>query len=222
MRKGYYGEWSALEKVIVTGLLAMAGITAAVLVILTIVPSVSRSSQSVVEGRSQADERIKTRVQIITVIPQPNGVQVDAWLKNIGVASIKAIEKSDVFLIRLDGSWAEAMTYDNGTGGSKTWTGDLNEWNQGDTLRITIDLSADALTAGIYLLRIATPNGVISDHIFEVTSTTSSCDQAYPSVCIPPPPPDLDCGEMEHRNFQVLPPDPHLLDGDGDGVGCEQ
>lgn len=47
------------------------------------------------------------------------------------------------------------------------------------------------------------------------------CDPAYPTVCIPPPPPDLDCGDIPHRNFKVLAPDPHRFDRDGDGVGCE-
>lgn len=48
-----------------------------------------------------------------------------------------------------------------------------------------------------------------------------NCDPAYPSVCIPPPLPDLDCGEIPHRRFAVLAPDPHRFDGNGDGVGCE-
>ena len=52
-------------------------------------------------------------------------------------------------------------------------------------------------------------------------TTQSSCDPSYPDVCIPPPPPDLDCGEISHRNFIVLPPDPHRFDGDKDGIGCE-
>ena len=47
------------------------------------------------------------------------------------------------------------------------------------------------------------------------------CDPAYPDVCIPSPPPDLDCGDIPHRGFRVLPPDPHRFDRDGDGVGCE-
>lgn len=47
------------------------------------------------------------------------------------------------------------------------------------------------------------------------------CDPAYPTVCIPPPPPDLDCGDIPYRNFKVLPPDPHRFDGDHDGIGCE-
>ena len=48
-----------------------------------------------------------------------------------------------------------------------------------------------------------------------------SCDPAYPGVCIPPPPPDLDCGDIEFRRFTVLAPDPHRFDSDGNGVGCE-
>lgn len=47
------------------------------------------------------------------------------------------------------------------------------------------------------------------------------CDPAYPTVCIPSPPPDLDCSEIEHRNFTVLSPDPHNFDSDNDGIGCE-
>jgi hypothetical protein len=49
-----------------------------------------------------------------------------------------------------------------------------------------------------------------------------NCDPAYPDFCIPPPPPDLDCADVNGTNFTVLPPDPHGLDADGDGVGCER
>jgi micrococcal nuclease len=48
-----------------------------------------------------------------------------------------------------------------------------------------------------------------------------NCSPSYPTVCIKPPPPDLDCGDIPYRRFKVLPPDPHNFDGDGDGVGCE-
>ena len=53
------------------------------------------------------------------------------------------------------------------------------------------------------------------------TRAATRCDRAYPTVCIPPPPPDLDCGDITFRRFTVLPPDPHRFDGDHDGVGCE-
>jgi hypothetical protein len=48
------------------------------------------------------------------------------------------------------------------------------------------------------------------------------CDRSYsPGLCIPPPPPDLDCGDIPHRSFAVRPPDPHGFDPDHDGIGCE-
>jgi micrococcal nuclease len=55
----------------------------------------------------------------------------------------------------------------------------------------------------------------------ETTMPSGDCDPSYPDVCIPPSPPDLDCGDVQYRQFEVLPHDPHSLDGDQDGVGCE-
>lgn len=34
--------------------------------------------------------------------------------------------------------------------------------------------------------------------------------------------PDLDCGQIGFRRFQVAPPDPHGFDRDVDGIGCER
>lgn len=48
-----------------------------------------------------------------------------------------------------------------------------------------------------------------------------NCDPAYPTVCIAPPPPDLDCPQVPYTNFKVLAPDPHDFDGNHDGIGCE-
>lgn len=48
----------------------------------------------------------------------------------------------------------------------------------------------------------------------------AGCDPSYPTVCIPSGP-DLDCGDVPHRWFTVLAPDPHGFDREGDGVGCE-
>ena len=52
--------------------------------------------------------------------------------------------------------------------------------------------------------------------------TAGNCDPAYPDVCIPSPPPDLNCKDIPYRRFKVLPPDPHNFDGDHDGIGCEK
>jgi micrococcal nuclease len=48
-----------------------------------------------------------------------------------------------------------------------------------------------------------------------------NCDPSYPDVCIPPYPPDLDCGDIPFSDFRVRGSDPHGFDGDNDGIGCE-
>lgn len=53
------------------------------------------------------------------------------------------------------------------------------------------------------------------------TIPAANCDPSYPGVCIPPPPPDLNCGDITFRRFTVIGSDPHGFDTDGDGVGCE-
>ncbi len=46
------------------------------------------------------------------------------------------------------------------------------------------------------------------------------CDPNY-EPCLPVYPPDLNCGDVGHPVRVVGPNDPHGLDGDGDGAGCE-
>lgn len=53
------------------------------------------------------------------------------------------------------------------------------------------------------------------------TRLDGDCDAAYPHVCIPSPPPLLNCEDIKPKRFIVVPPDPHGFDGDMDGIGCE-
>ena len=55
---------------------------------------------------------------------------------------------------------------------------------------------------------------------FATIPAAAECHPSYPTVCIPSGP-DLDCGDISVRRFDVLPPDPHGFDGDDDGIGCE-
>jgi len=54
-----------------------------------------------------------------------------------------------------------------------------------------------------------------------IVESENNCDPSYPDICIPPYPPDLDCGEIRYVHFRVIQPDPHGFDGDKDGIGCE-
>ena len=61
-------------------------------------------------------------------------------------------------------------------------------------------------------------------YLFSLSPThaqEANCDPSYPGVCIPPCRPDLNCGDISDKKFEVLPPDPHGFDGEGDGIGCE-
>ena len=53
---------------------------------------------------------------------------------------------------------------------------------------------------------------------------SGKCDPNYSGGCVPPYPPDLDCADI--RALGIAPvrsigSDPHRLDGDHDGIGCE-
>ena len=70
----------------------------------------------------------------------------------------------------------------------------------------------------------APAQGIVSETIPSTAPVAAGgpCDPAYPDLCIAPSPPDLDCGDVPYRRFEVLPPDPHNFDGDHDGIGCER
>jgi micrococcal nuclease len=63
-------------------------------------------------------------------------------------------------------------------------------------------------------------------HGAEVTAEPAPAPAArgncYPGYdpCVPPAPPDLDCADVDAR-IEVTGDDPHRLDGDGDGMGCD-
>jgi Flp pilus assembly pilin Flp len=50
------------------------------------------------------------------------------------------------------------------------------------------------------------------------------CDGSYEAVCIPPPPPDLNCADIVALGIptpvKIVGADPHHLDHDGNGFGC--
>jgi micrococcal nuclease len=50
------------------------------------------------------------------------------------------------------------------------------------------------------------------------------CDPNYVGGCVPPYPPDLDCADLREMGLapiRSIGSDPHGLDGDHDGIGCE-
>lgn len=50
----------------------------------------------------------------------------------------------------------------------------------------------------------------------------ADCEPSYPTLCLPIDllDEDINCEDIDDRDFDVLPPDPYSLDKNGDGIGC--
>lgn len=83
-----------------------------------------------------------------------------------------------------------------------------------------LKLQTEARDAGRGLWRACSAPTATSAPVVRPTAG-GNCHPSYPDVCIPPPPPDLDCGDIPYRRFRVTGSDPHRFDGDHDGIGCE-
>src|SRR3954454_20642435 len=61
-------------------------------------------------------------------------------------------------------------------------------------------------------------------HSAAAPRSNAGCDPNYAGGCVPPYPPDVDCSDIRALGIapvRVVGSDPHRLDGDGDGLGCE-
>ena len=165
-----------MEKVIVTGLLVIAAVTGAGLIIATIVPSIADSSNSVSTAQREMSNQIGTNIEIIAVSAPRDGKTIQAGVKNIGTKPIHAISKSDMFLIK-EGAAApryDVLTY-CGTdiagvdcvGKSKVWAAPVTSWNRGDTLQVSILLSdADKIDDDGHYIQYTTVNGISDRKLF--------------------------------------------------------
>ena len=112
---------------------------------------------------------------------------------------------------------------------SRTATGEGVGRESGQTTTeyaVIVGAFAILIIAGIVLLR----GGVVD--LFERSGSETAtfrpppavCDANYSGGCVPSPPPDLDCDDLEARGITEVTltgsDDPHGLDPDGDGIGC--
>lgn len=88
-------------------------------------------------------------------------------------------------------------------------------------MRVGMGLFYGLSLSGFLVLAVLTALSSVFPQTFTLADRWEECDPAYPGVCIAPGPPDLNCDDIPYANFEVLWPDPHHLDGDGNGIGCE-
>jgi uncharacterized protein YraI len=124
-----------------------------------------------------------------------------------------------------------------GVSQDKTWFQHERGWSSAEFLTTEIDTSGLTVVlvkappptavpptiAPIVIQPTAIPQPIAPPPtaVIQQAPPPSNCHPSYPTVCIPPSPPDLDCGQISFRRFAVAGSDPHGFDGDSDGVGCE-
>ena len=155
-----------MDKVIVTALLVIAGVTAAALVVTTLTPIVGKSSRSVVESQKDMSLRIQTDITVIQVHSN-TATTTKAWVKSVGNSNVDFIEQSDLFITSVDRSLFIPLT--NGSGIDNNWKTDkTGSWTKGETVEFEMTLNnANPLVKGTtYVFSFSTPNGIASEYEF--------------------------------------------------------
>jgi archaellum component FlaF (FlaF/FlaG flagellin family) len=156
-----------MDKIIVTVLLIIAGLTAAFAVFNSVYPAVQRSSQSMSDAANDISDRITSRIEIIQV--GSANTSVDAWVKNVGSSRILGIDHSDIFF-GVIGNFSR-ISYGDDESPLPYWSyqleGDYTTWEQTATNAITIHLP-ESLSPGVYLFKMVLPNGNFDETSFSL------------------------------------------------------
>jgi LysM repeat protein len=94
-----------------------------------------------------------------------------------------------------------------------------NQLQVGQTLIIP---SGDIPVATATAAESSAEGGEVTATATATSAASAGCDASYPDVCIPPAPPLLSCEDITPRGFRVVDPDPHNLDQDNNGFGCDE
>ena len=155
-----------MDKVLVTTLLTMAAVVAAVMVVNTMLPALGRSTSAVLSSSTAASDRLKTDTEIIHVATDTSAFKVYAWVKNTGATEITAIDSGDLF-------YKTSSTFDrlpyNASACTDCWSYTIEDdtiWSPGVTIKVTVHLTT--LPTGNYLVRFVTRNAVVAEKEFTV------------------------------------------------------
>jgi hypothetical protein len=151
-----------MDKVIVTVLLIIAGITCSIVVLNAVYPAITNSSGAITDAASNINDKIRSDIKIIEIGNQ-NG-EVYVWIKNVGSSRISSINSCDVFF-GLQGKFARIPF---GSGGSSPyWTYSYESGDAwGPTATIKITVYPQATLSGTYIFKFVIPNGIYDEDMF--------------------------------------------------------
>ena len=145
-----------MDKVIAAGLLTVATVIAAVMMINAALNSATDVSA----------ERIKTSVEIVYAYGDTDSDEIVVYAKNVGSATIVPVDSSEVFLTTPTD--ANRIPYGSGT---EYWTYQITDGEAKWSTRVTVEftLHLTALSTGIHKVTVVTPNGTTVEHEFSVS-----------------------------------------------------
>tara|TARA_Y100000588_G_scaffold392388_1_gene504081 strand:- start:15922 stop:16428 length:507 start_codon:yes stop_codon:yes gene_type:complete len=161
-----------MDKVIVTGLLIVASMTAAVITIAMITPALGSSRDAISDSNRTAIRLVGTElVGLSAVVEDRQGTDVSIWFKNVGSSDIDPISSMDIFMLssdRLRGRYIPFSEFGIPTDHWNLGPARSSEvWPIGETIQIHLSLNGNPAEYGEHIVSVTTPNGVAGETIFE-------------------------------------------------------
>ena len=163
-----------MDKVLIIGLLTIAGVTTALILFFGLQTSIEETSEQNKEKRVQAGLGAQTIIDIVNVRTADGGTALDVWIKNRGTVEVglHVKERFELFLVDIEGNWGDYIDYSPAgpVTGENTWSlvGPTNQiWRPGGTLPVSVSLLRNPVLAGGYDISINTPGNATARHRFD-------------------------------------------------------
>ncbi|MCL6430347.1 MAG: flagellin [Anaerolineae bacterium] len=157
-----------MDKAIITILMIVASVVAAVLVFNAAYPAIVQGNGAVLSMKSRIDERLRSQIEVIHACKSADYVDVAlVWVKNVGSVPIKAVERCDVFF-GPEGRFTR-IPYGSGDPHWEYAVENAPYWEPTATLRVVVDVDYSIAPGERYFFKMVTPSGV-SDEFYFSTS----------------------------------------------------
>ena len=102
-----------MDKMLIAGLLTIAGVITSLLLFDGVRESVDMTAATNQQTQIQSGLEAQTKLEIIPARDENNGRILDIWIKNTGIVDIDpiTIPGLELFLINVDGTWGDYLDY---------------------------------------------------------------------------------------------------------------
>jgi hypothetical protein len=134
---------------------------------------ISRSNAAMTSMTEKIDDRMQSGVDIVHADGSSDRLTFWIWVKNVGTNRIVNITETDVFLgpegnfARIPHESTPGVTFPKWSYQVENDPADTDEWNIGETLKITVTYDV-APAAGTYFVKVIIPNGVAAEYYFSL------------------------------------------------------